>query len=222
MNQKNIQLFIDQMKIFNAHYVESALQFKDLSRSRYPEIAFIGRSNVGKSSLINVLVERKNLAQISKKPGKTRTINIFQTEVEIDKVKRIINYADLPGYGFARTPTKMLQAWKHLIERYIFQRENLVGLILLIDIRHDADPKDIDAIKWISSSRKPFLLVATKADKLNKSEINLQKRRFKDQFLLLPDQPISIFSAKNKMGKNQILRWISDQVSTMGGEEVCY
>lgn len=209
------------MKINNAHYVESALHFRDLSRSNIPEIAFMGRSNVGKSSLINVLTERKNLAQISKKPGKTRTINIFKISAQINGFTQNINFADLPGYGFAKTSVTMKQAWRRLIEEYVFKRENLIGLILLIDIRHNADHKDIDAKNWIMAYEKPCLIVATKADKLSKSMASLQKRRLKDQFLLIPEQKIIEFSAKTKVGKNKILEWISHQVLIRNGEKAC-
>ncbi|HHI88085.1 MAG TPA: YihA family ribosome biogenesis GTP-binding protein [Candidatus Cloacimonetes bacterium] len=209
------------MKINNARYVESALHFKDLTRSDAPEIAFMGRSNVGKSSLINGLVDRKNLAQISKKPGKTRTINIFELSIQINGSNQKINFADLPGYGFAKTSTKMKHDWKRLIEEYVKKRHNLIGLILLIDIRHDADYKDIDAKNWIMAYEKPCLLVATKADKLNKSKVNLQKGRFVDQFLLIPEQIIVAFSAKSKIGKKEILAWIAQQVLLKNGDTVC-
>jgi len=209
------------MKINNARYVESALHFKDLSKSDAVEIAFMGRSNVGKSSLINGLIGRKNLAQISKKPGKTRTINIFEISTQIDGEEKKINFADLPGYGFARISEQMKESWKRLIEDYVSRRENLAGLILLIDIRHDADIKDIETKQWIMSNDLPFLLVATKADKLSKSMVNLQKRRFVDHFLLLPNQKIVVFSAKSKIGKDEILGWIAHQVLLKNGESVC-
>lgn len=196
------------MKILDSKFIESAYKFSDLSESDLPEIAFIGRSNVGKSSLINALLQRKNLAQISKKPGKTRTINIFEVSFQYGDQKEKLNFADLPGYGYSKISEKMQQDWKRLIDDYISKRKNLFGFILIVDIRHDADKKDIDAKEWILSHGKEILLVPTKADKLGKSQVAIKIRALKDQFLLLPHHEIIGFSSKSKIGREEILQWI--------------
>jgi len=210
------------MKINDSKFVESAYKFTDLSQSEFQEIAFIGRSNVGKSSLINTLLQRKNLAQISKKPGKTRTINIFEVSCKCNDQKKKINFADLPGYGFAKISEKTQQAWKALIEDYISKRKNLCGFILIVDLRHNADKKDIEAKDWIASHRKDILLVPTKADKLSKSQAAIKIRMLKDQFLLLPNQEIIGFSSKTRVGRDQILEWIEQLTSSVkNGDDTC-
>ena len=210
------------MKVIDSKFVQSAYKFTDLSKSEFPEIAFIGRSNVGKSSLINTLLQRKNLAQISKKPGKTRTINIFEVLCKLNDHKEKINFADLPGYGYAKISEKTQQAWKSLIDDYILKRKNLCGVILIVDLRHNADKKDIEAKEWITSHRKEILLVPTKADKLSKSQAAIKIRMLKDQFLLLPNQEIIGFSSKSKQGKGQILEWISQITSLIkNGDDTC-
>ncbi|MCD6328946.1 MAG: YihA family ribosome biogenesis GTP-binding protein [Candidatus Cloacimonetes bacterium] len=210
------------MKVLDSKFVESAYRFTDLSYSEFPEIAFIGRSNVGKSSLINTLLQRKNLAQISKKPGKTRTINIFEVSCSLNEQKEKINFADLPGYGYAKISEKTQRAWKALIDDYILKRKNLCGIILIVDLRHSADLKDIEAKNWITSNRKEMLLVPTKADKLGKSQAAIKIRMLKDQFLLLPNQEIIGFSSKTKNGRNQILEWIGQLTALIkNGDDTC-
>lgn len=208
------------MKILDSKFIESAYKFSDLSVSDLPEIAFIGRSNVGKSSLINVLLQRKNLAQISKKPGKTRTINIFEVSCRYGDQKGKLNFADLPGYGYAKIPKKMQQAWKMLIDNYISKRKNLCGLVLIADIRHDVDKKDIDAKEWIISHGKEMLLVPTKADKLSKSQVAIKIRKLQDQFLLLPEHEIIGFSTKSKIGREEILQWIEQTIALVKNGDV--
>jgi len=210
------------MKISDSKFIQSAYTFKDLSNSEFPEVAFIGRSNVGKSSLINTLLQRKNLAQISKKPGKTRTINIFEVTCKCnDKIEKI-NFADLPGYGYAKISEKTQQDWKALIDDYISRRKNLCGFILIVDLRHNADKKDIEAKDWIASHRIEILLVPTKADKLSKSQAAIKLRMLKDQFILLPNQKIIGFSSKTRIGRDQILEWIEQLISSVeNGDDTC-
>ncbi|MDP8314481.1 MAG: ribosome biogenesis GTP-binding protein YihA/YsxC [Candidatus Celaenobacter antarcticus] len=210
------------MKVIDSKFIESAYKFTDLSQSEFPEIAFIGRSNVGKSSLINTLLQRKNLAQISKKPGKTRTINIFEVSCKFNVQKEKINFADLPGYGYAKISEKTQHAWKILIDDYISRRKNLCGLILIVDLRHNADKKDIEAKDWIASHRKEMLLVPTKADKLSKSQAAIKIRMLKDQFLLLPQHEIIGFSSKSRIGREEILEWIGELTALVkNGEVTC-
>ena len=201
------------MRIVNSEFVTSATQFSHLPKSTLSEIAFIGRSNVGKSSLINALLNRKNLAQISKNPGKTRAINLFKVEYIDSKDKRDnIIFADLPGYGYAKVSNKMRLDWKKLVENYLQKRKELCGVIIIVDIRHSADEKDIQAVKWVSSFHKPILLVATKSDKLGKSKINSHVNLLSQEFSLFGDEQIIGFSSKNLLGKEKILEWIERRI----------
>ncbi|MEA3475501.1 MAG: ribosome biogenesis GTP-binding protein YihA/YsxC [Candidatus Cloacimonadota bacterium] len=200
------------MRIVNSKFVTSATQFRHLPKSTLPEIAFMGRSNVGKSSLINTLLNRKNLAQISKNPGKTRAINLFEVEyINIKDKKDKLIFADLPGYGYAKVSDKIRLDWKRLVENYLQKQEKLCGVVIIVDIRHSADEKDIQAVKWVSSFQKPLLLVATKSDKLSKSKINLQVNLLKQEFSLLSDEQIIGFSSKSCFGKEKIMAWINEK-----------
>ena len=178
-----------------------------------PEIAFMGRSNVGKSSLINTVLQRKSLAQISKKPGKTRTINLFNVEyINTDDKRNNLVFADLPGYGYAKVSDKMQLNWKRLIENYLQKRKYLCGVVIIIDIRHKSDEKDIQAVKWVRSYQKPFLIVATKSDKLSRSKANNQISLLKKEFNCLDEEQIIGFSAKNFSGKDIIINWLEKTI----------
>jgi GTP-binding protein len=202
------------MRIINSEFVTSVARFRHLPKSALPEIAFMGRSNVGKSSLINTLLNRKNLAQISKNPGKTRAINFFRVEyIDSKDKKNNIIFADLPGYGYAMVSANMQLAWKRLIENYLQKRKNLCGVVIIVDIRHPANEKDIQAVKWVSSFQKPFLLVATKSDKLSKSGSYKRLNLLKQGFSLLSDEQIVGFSSKKCIGREKIISWIEERKS---------
>lgn len=180
----------------------------------FPEIAFMGRSNVGKSSLINTLLQRKNLAQISKKPGKTRTINLFNVEyINSGKKRNNLVFADLPGYGYAKVSDKMQLNWKRLIENYLQKRENLCGIVIIIDIRHSADKKDIQAVKWIREFQKYFIIVATKSDKLSRAKANDKLNLLNKEFNFLGKEHLIGFSAKNFYGKDKIIKWLETTIN---------
>ncbi|MCK4357222.1 MAG: YihA family ribosome biogenesis GTP-binding protein [Candidatus Cloacimonetes bacterium] len=201
------------MKIINSDFITSASKFNQLPKMNLPEIAFMGRSNVGKSSLINTLLQRKNLAQISKKPGKTRTINLFNVEyINTDDKRNNLVFADLPGYGYAKVSDKMQLNWKRLIENYLQKRKYFCGVVIIIDIRHQSDEKDIQAVKWVRSYQKPFLIVATKSDKLSRSKVNNQISLLKKEFNCLDEEQIIGFSAKNFSGKDIIINWLEKTI----------
>lgn len=134
-----------------------------------PEVAFAGRSNVGKSSLINRLLGRKGLAHVSKRPGKTTTVNIFRVDGKF-------HLADLPGYGFARVPGSERRRWGELVNGYLRERTNLVGVMQLIDARHEPQPADYQMWEWLRAGNHPFLVIATKMDKLKRSQRSRQLR----------------------------------------------
>ena len=146
------------MKITSAEFITSNTDFKKCPLPVFPELAFIGRSNVGKSSLINMLVNKKKLAKTSNNPGKTQTINHF-------KINDKWYLVDLPGYGFAVVSQKQRKGWEKMINDYVRQRENLANLFLLVDSRHEPQKKDIDFINKLGEWQIPFSIVFTKSDK---------------------------------------------------------
>ncbi|NOT49794.1 MAG: YihA family ribosome biogenesis GTP-binding protein [Chitinophagaceae bacterium] len=150
------------MEIISANYIISSPTYKDCPPPDKSEYAFIGRSNVGKSSLINMLTNKKGLAKISATPGKTQLINHFDI-VSSDKKKWYL--VDLPGYGYATVSQKARNNWGNMIESYIRKRENLVSLFVLIDSRHEPQPIDIEFINWLGEWQIPFSIVFTKTDK---------------------------------------------------------
>ena len=192
------------MKIKSAGLLESAAganQFPDLVM---PEIAFAGRSNVGKSTLINSLLTRKKLVKTSSTPGKTRLINFFL-------INEIFCLVDLPGYGFAKVPAEMRESWRKLIETYLSRRDNLRGVVLIIDIRHGPTVQDRQLKSWLDFHQRPMLVVASKSDKLSRGKCASQLQKIKKD-LELTQLPLP-HSSLNKEGRGQIWkaldRWLS-------------
>ena len=168
------------MKVRFAEFVTSVGRPDQIPQDGLPEIAFAGRSNVGKSSLLNRLLNRKALAKTSRTPGKTRTLNYYI-------VNRELYLVDLPGYGYARRSHSEREQWAKLVNAYIQDRTPLKGIVQLVDARHDPTADDLEMIEWLNQSRKPFLVVATKADLLSGS-------RFKPRL----DQTLKIFQATDQ------------------------
>ena len=193
------------MEIQRAEFVTSNTDVKRCPDGGMPEYAFIGRSNVGKSSLINMLTRRKQLAMTSQKPGKTQLINHF-----------IINdswyLVDLPGYGFAKRSKTVQQKLQQMISSYILQREQLVNLFVLIDIRHEQQKIDREFIDWLGESGVPFTIVFTKADKLGlvKAKQNAEKwmKQLEDSWEELP--PYFITSSEKRIGREELLNYIDE------------
>ena len=173
-----------------------------------PEFAFIGRSNVGKSSLINMLCNHKDLAKVSGTPGKTRQLNYFVINSEWYLV-------DLPGYGFARASKKAKANYERMIEQYLLQRETLMCAMVLLDSRHELQKIDKEFIDWLGSMHIPFVLVFTKLDKLKDHEIEANIQLIKDQLLetwhSLPESFAT--SAKKKVGRDEILNFVEDTMN---------
>ena len=195
------------MKINSAEFVMSNTNVKKAPEDRIPEYAFIGRSNVGKSSLINMLMERKDLAKISGKPGKTQLINHF-------KINNSWFLVDLPGYGYAQVSKKKRVIFQYFIENYFKEREQLVCTFVLVDSRHEPQKIDLDFMRFLGENKIPFCIVFTKADKLGSSKLNKQITSYKKQLLKYWESlPTSfITSSKIKLGRKEFLEFI-DQIN---------
>lgn len=191
------------MKIKKAEFVISNTDIKKCPAPDMPEYAFIGRSNVGKSTLINLITDRKSLAKTSVKPGKTQLINHF-----------IINknwyLVDLPGYGYAKTSKSHRLEFQKYIKQYITRRENLMNLFVLIDSRHDLMKIDAEFMQWLGENGVPFSIVLTKIDKLSSSQLNKNLKKFKADMLKTWEEVPKIFitSSLNRQGKDEILNYI--------------
>ena len=184
------------MKITSAEFLKSVYPQDKYPPGRYPEVAFAGRSNVGKSSLINTLVNRKGLARTSSSPGKTQSINFYL-------VNRSLCLVDLPGYGYAKVPQHMRKRWSPLIEDYCRNRKNLRGVVVIIDARVGPTPLDISLIQWLRDLSLPALIVMTKTDKLSKNKMAQAMRQTAEALSLDPDQ-ICTFSAHTGAGKKEL------------------
>ena len=192
-------------RIKSATYLKSVVDLKGLPRDRLPEVAFAGRSNVGKSSALNKLVNLKKLAKISSTPGKTRMINFFL-------VNKNLYFVDLPGYGYARAPKSMQKSWGKLVEDYLKERENLKGTVLLVDSRRGPMEPDLQLLEWLDHYGKNKLVVLTKKEKLSRSAA-LESARKTCEILKLDSGSLVLFSAKTGEGKDKILNWIQHVIS---------
>ena len=198
------------MVIKSAEFVISNSRVEKCPTTGLPEYAFIGRSNVGKSSLINMLTARKGLAMTSQKPGKTQLINHF-----------IINDAwhlvDLPGYGYARLGKDSRDSLRRMIEDYVLERKELVLLFVLLDCRHDPQKIDLEFIQWLGEEGVPFALVFTKADKLSKgrlaANVEAYKAKLREEWEELP--PIFVTSSEERMGRDELLGYIEEINTTL-------
>ncbi|MBD3403856.1 YihA family ribosome biogenesis GTP-binding protein [candidate division GN15 bacterium] len=184
-----------------AEYVGSYYELARIPKDPRPQVALAGRSNVGKSSLLNKLVGQKGLAKVSGTPGKTRSLNFFL-------VNENFYLVDLPGYGYARVPKAVKESWGELVEQYLTGASRLIGLVLLLDSRRDPTPEDAQMLEWLAARELPALIVLTKADKLKRSQIN-QKVQQVERDLQLSAIPTSV---KSGMGKNDLVRAIVDLV----------
>lgn len=202
------------MDIKKSEFTISSATVSQCPKDTKPEFAFIGRSNVGKSSLINMLCNRKGLAKTSATPGKTLLINHFIINNEWYLV-------DLPGYGFAKRSKTVQKKLDQMITSYILQREQLINTFVLIDIRHDPMKIDTDFINWLGESSVPFSIIFTKADKLGpvKAKQNAGKwmAALKDQWEELP--PYFITSSEKRTGKDEVLTYIEDILKSIAIEE---
>ncbi len=185
------------IKITKAEFLTSCPSLKQCPNISLPEIALIGRSNVGKSSFINNITNRKKLAHTSNTPGKTRLINLYNLD---DK----ITIADLPGYGYAKVSKTELAKWSKVLEEYLLNRKQLKTVIQFIDIRHDVQKNDLQMREWLDYNKIPVITVATKADSISKNKLPQSLKRISE---ILNSETIE-FSAKTGLGKEKILKSI--------------
>lgn len=183
--------------IIEARFVASAFQPDQLPEEKYREIAFAGRSNVGKSSLINRLVQRKNLVKVSSKPGKTQSINFFL-------VNDAFYLVDLPGYGYAQAPQQIRRQWRGLITGYLESRAALKCVVIILDLRHELKAQDLDLYNWLKDRDIPTLPVYTKIDKLSRNEQHKLAAGLDSSLNITPAARV-LFSAKTGEGREKLL-----------------
>ena len=194
------------MKIRKVSLYRTVYKPEDLPQTPYNEVAFVGRSNVGKSSLLNTLANNFKLAKVSSEPGKTRSVNFYLVNDSFFLV-------DLPGYGFAKVPLSEQKRWRELIEGYLKDRDRLKGVFLLVDSRVGPTEKDLQMKEWLDFYGIPHVVVATKVDKLKKSERSRLERKIRDVF---KDETVKIvpFSSKTREGRDKLLKEIKRLVES--------
>ncbi len=191
------------MIVQDVKYVKSALYPEDFPKDRRPEVAFIGRSNVGKSSLLNALLKRKGLAKTSSTPGKTQTINFFD-------VNGKIYFVDLPGYGYAKVPKSMKDAWNKCMMNYLQKREPLKLIVALMDGRHKPSNNDLHMLELLEEAEIPTIIIATKVDKLSKKERQQNVRRIEQVLELEEAGCVLPFSSLTREGVKELWQVIDD------------
>ena len=189
---------ISRQSFADVSFLTSVFDLRQLPEPLFPEIAFAGRSNVGKSSLINRLIKRRNLVKTSGKPGKTQSLNFFLLDNSIYLV-------DLPGYGYARVSKKMQAAWQELITSYLKSRENLHCVVVIVDLRHELKIGDLQLVDWLRSNNVPFFLVYTKADKLSANQRSKNAAILDAGFGVAKSARL-LFSAKTGLGRDNLLQ----------------
>ncbi len=196
------------MKIQSASFLKSGTAPKHYPPPDMPEVAFAGRSNVGKSSLINALVNRKGLAKTSNTPGRTQALNFFV-------INEKMYFTDLPGYGYAKVPESIKRFWGPMVETYLQERKNLAIVLLILDIRREPNDDDHSLLEWLQAYQIPCLLVITKADKLSRGQAKVRQSEICRLLSVEPTATI-LFSAKTGEGKEGIWTEISKQLGREG------
>ena len=197
------------MNVNNVELAAVAVKAAQYPEETMPEVAFAGKSNVGKSSLINTMINRKALARTSQNPGKTRTINFYNVENKL-------YFVDLPGYGYAKAPKSEIAKWGKMIEDYLIKRESLKAIIMLVDIRHEPGENDRMMYDWLKHYGHRIIVVATKSDKLNRSQIPKHKKMLSDALGLEKDDILIPFSSEKKSGKDELWTVIEEVTGLEG------
>ena len=205
------------IRIVESKFISSAVYQDAYPETVWLDFAFVGRSNVGKSSMINTLTNRKLLAKIANKPGKTRLINFFdckyQKVVEEETSAGFFTLVDLPGYGYAKVSKSERDLWKRMINGYFQSRKQLAGVVLLVDIRHEPDPKDAVMVKMLQDMKVNFMVACTKCDKIPAGKIPAAMKQIKNAFRL-NDTFLCEFSSVKRTGQEKILNWIETIIET--------
>jgi GTP-binding protein len=195
------------MRITAAEFVTSAVTPAQYPADIGSEVAFVGRSNVGKSSLINTLLNRRGLAKTSSTPGKTRTINFF-------RINGTFGFVDLPGYGFAQVSRTERAAWGPMVGQFFATRQTLRGIVQLIDVRHLPTADDQRTRGWLLQWQRPLLVVATKVDKIGRPQRPGHLKQITETLNLDAESPVVLFSAQTGEGKERIWEWISGVIGS--------
>ncbi|ACA54360.1 YihA family ribosome biogenesis GTP-binding protein [Clostridium botulinum] len=190
-----------EMEIKKAEFIISAVKKGQYPEDGRPEVAFVGRSNVGKSTLINTLTNRRKLVKVSSTPGKTRLINFFV-------INDNMYFVDLPGYGYAKVSKREKENWGYIMEQYLVERDQLKKIVLLVDSRHKPTSDDINMYNWIKHYNYEVLVVGTKLDKLKRNDINKNKKIIRDTLKMDKDDKILLISSLSKEGKEEVLEQI--------------
>jgi GTP-binding protein len=191
------------MKVSSAEFVKSAFKESDWPLDSKPEVAFLGRSNVGKSSLINSLLMVRGLARTSSTPGRTQSLNFFL-------INERFRFVDLPGFGYARVPQNIRASWGDMATGYLANRSQLVLSIHIVDSRHEPTKQDLQLHEWLEHSNKPRLIVATKSDKLSNNELRKNLEHIRQ---VLTDGSVMAYSAKTGRGRDELWRAIKTAIS---------
>ena len=191
------------MKIRSAEFLKSCVSRDQYPNDRLPEVACVGRSNVGKSSAINALMNQKGLAKVGKVPGKTQMVNFFRVKTIDSKVPQFY-LVDLPGYGFAKVPKAIQAQWAPMIEGYLGGRETLRGILMFVDLRGE-ERSDVELLEWVRSVNCPVAIVATKMDKISRGNRQGQVQKIRSGLSLPPSTPIQLFSARINEGTRNVL-----------------
>jgi GTP-binding protein len=198
------------VKINSAEFVTSAGKAMECPKDPRPEIAVSGRSNVGKSSLLNALFGRKSLVKVSSTPGKTQRLNYFL-------VNDSFHVVDLPGYGFAQAPDSVRAQWRAMMQEYLRTRRQLVGIVQLVDSRHEPSREDREMVKWLRGEELPFCLVASKIDKLGQSKRAAALRAIIDALQVPATQPLVPHSSETGEGRVALLAWMDATLEAVSG-----
>lgn len=185
------------MKVTEAEFIISAVKPEQYPSDALPEIALAGRSNVGKSSLINKMIMRKGLARTSSKPGKTQTLNFY-------RINHTFYFVDLPGYGYAKVSKKQRDDWGNMIEGYLKERDRLKVVLLITDLRHPPTHDDQLMYDWLKYYQIPVIVIGTKADKISKGQWAKHRKMTKETLKIIPTDKIVLFSAELGIGKDEL------------------
>jgi GTP-binding protein len=199
------------IRLLDARFVTTAVSAEQYPGAELPEVAFVGRSNVGKSSMINALTGRRKLVRVSKTPGRTRTINFFDVELERDQQRRKVRLADMPGYGFARVSKAELQKWEEMITTYLLRRQSLRAVVSIVDAAIGPTPADHQALEYLVTAERAVLVVATKVDQIGKAKRKPRLAAIAKQ-LNVPEDRVILFSAVERIGVEEVWEALLDSL----------